>query len=184
MKRDIVNAPPGAGGRERPLVLPQLREKVDQRAAFRAEAVTREQLDEARYELAWTEGATLSIDHAVAKAVELATTLGAGIGPPVERGAPPPEPAAAVPTAELASLTAREREVLRELMVGASSREISERLGISLRTEATHIGNILGKLGRGIARGGSGLRLPSPVHVGRISLAAPSLRALADDEVV
>jgi len=114
---------------------------------IRAEAVTREQLDEARYELAWTEGATLSIDRAVAEAVELATTLGAGIGPPVERGAPPPEPAAAVPTAELSSLTAREREVLRELMAGASSREISERLGISLRTEATHIGNILGKLG-------------------------------------
>lgn len=42
-------------------------------------------------------------------------------------------------------LTAREVEVLRELADGASNAEISERLGISLATVATHVRNILEK---------------------------------------
>ena len=44
-------------------------------------------------------------------------------------------------------LTRRELEVLRALAEGMDSQEISERLGISIETERTHMVNILGKLG-------------------------------------
>lgn len=44
-------------------------------------------------------------------------------------------------------LTRRELEVLRALAEGMDSQEISERLGISVETERTHMVNIFGKLG-------------------------------------
>jgi DNA-binding NarL/FixJ family response regulator len=43
-------------------------------------------------------------------------------------------------------LTAREREVLELIVAGASNKEISERLSISLYTTKSHVRNILGKL--------------------------------------
>jgi NarL family two-component system response regulator LiaR len=45
------------------------------------------------------------------------------------------------------NLTAREIEILRLLAQGQSTRDISEALYISPRTTATHVTNILGKLG-------------------------------------
>jgi DNA-binding NarL/FixJ family response regulator len=47
----------------------------------------------------------------------------------------------------LASLTAREREVLQALADGLDSRQIAERLEIMIRTEQNHVANILTKLG-------------------------------------
>ena len=44
-------------------------------------------------------------------------------------------------------LTPREREVLQALAEGLDTREIAERLHISLRTERNHMANILSKLG-------------------------------------
>ena len=44
-------------------------------------------------------------------------------------------------------LTPREREVLQALAEGLDSREIAERLHISLRTERNHMTSILTKLG-------------------------------------
>ena len=46
----------------------------------------------------------------------------------------------------LASLSAREAEVLRHLAAGRTDREIGEQLGISPRTVETHVGSILHKL--------------------------------------
>jgi DNA-binding NarL/FixJ family response regulator len=43
-------------------------------------------------------------------------------------------------------LTAREREVLELIVAGATNKEISERLSISLYTTKSHVRNILGKL--------------------------------------
>jgi two-component system, NarL family, response regulator LiaR len=44
-------------------------------------------------------------------------------------------------------LTPRERDVLRELALGHSNREIATALGIGDETVKTHVGNLLGKLG-------------------------------------
>ena len=46
----------------------------------------------------------------------------------------------------LASLSARESQVLRHLAAGRTDREIGEQLGISPRTVETHVGSILHKL--------------------------------------
>jgi DNA-binding NarL/FixJ family response regulator len=54
----------------------------------------------------------------------------------------------------LAPLTAREREVLRELATGASNEVIAERLFLTGNTVKTHVASILAKLG-----------LPDRVHV-------------------
>jgi PAS domain S-box-containing protein len=47
----------------------------------------------------------------------------------------------------LANLTAREREVLQALANGLDSRQIADRLHISIRTEQNHVASILAKLG-------------------------------------
>jgi DNA-binding CsgD family transcriptional regulator len=47
----------------------------------------------------------------------------------------------------LASLTSREREVLRLIAVGRSNREIASVLFIAPKTASVHVSNILGKLG-------------------------------------
>ncbi len=44
-------------------------------------------------------------------------------------------------------LTAREREVLRLLVEGASNREIAEHLVLSVNTVKKHVSNICGKMG-------------------------------------
>ena len=55
----------------------------------------------------------------------------------------PPEVAPADPF----NLSPREKEVLGVLAEGRSNREIAQRLFISERTVAVHVGNILAKLG-------------------------------------
>ena len=47
----------------------------------------------------------------------------------------------------MASLTARETEVLRLLVDGLTDREIAEALTISPRTVETHVSSVLHKLG-------------------------------------
>ena len=51
------------------------------------------------------------------------------------------------PVAALASLTARERDVLGGIARGLSNRAIATELGITERTARTHVSNILAKLG-------------------------------------
>jgi DNA-binding NarL/FixJ family response regulator len=51
------------------------------------------------------------------------------------------------PSADLASLTPREREVLRLLAHGQSNRELAATLVVSEKTVKTHVSNILMKLG-------------------------------------
>jgi DNA-binding NarL/FixJ family response regulator len=47
----------------------------------------------------------------------------------------------------LAQLTPREKEVLRTLAEGLDTREIAERLNMSVRTERNHMASIMAKLG-------------------------------------
>jgi len=49
--------------------------------------------------------------------------------------------------ATLAQLTARERDVLDALAQGLSSKEIAQKLFITVETERTHMVNVLSKLG-------------------------------------
>jgi DNA-binding NarL/FixJ family response regulator len=50
------------------------------------------------------------------------------------------------PKSGLASLTARERDILRLIATGRSNQEIADRLTISERTARTHVSNVLAKL--------------------------------------
>ena len=56
-------------------------------------------------------------------------------------------PAQTSPDATLASLTARELEVLRLIAHGRSNREIADALFVGEATAKTHVSNVLGKLG-------------------------------------
>jgi DNA-binding NarL/FixJ family response regulator len=64
----------------------------------------------------------------------------------IEEFARRPEPAIKRPK-ELASLTERELEVLRELAGGFTNAEIAGRLHVSETTVKTHVAHVLGKLG-------------------------------------
>ena len=81
----------------------------------------------------------LAPDQAVAGALALAAELAE---------LPGPELAASVPgSARGATLTRRERDVLKLLTEGQTDREIAAALSISPRTVETHVGRILTKLG-------------------------------------
>ncbi len=73
--------------------------------------------------------------------------LGAWLGAKVL--APPrPQPFDGNPEALAAlGISARELDVLRELLAGRSNQEIANRLGISLSTVKTHVARLLEKLG-------------------------------------
>jgi DNA-binding NarL/FixJ family response regulator len=58
----------------------------------------------------------------------------------------PGETASVSPDSRLDVLTAREKEVLREIAAGATNREICARLHLAEGTVKTHIGNLLSKL--------------------------------------
>lgn len=74
------------------------------------------------------------------------TQMGPGL---LEKAIAPPLPASSQPAPlppQLAGLTAREREVLRLIVAGASNREIAASLYISERTVKNHITHILSQL--------------------------------------
>jgi len=52
----------------------------------------------------------------------------------------------APPSSMHEELTAREMDVLRQVALGRSNKEIAEELGIGEETVKTHVGNVLGKL--------------------------------------
>ncbi|MGH2534767.1 MAG: tetratricopeptide repeat protein [Thermomicrobiales bacterium] len=85
---------------------------------------------------AWAAGQALTVDQASARALVLSATI---MDAPHARKSP-----AAAP---IGGLSAREREVLRLIATGRSSREIAENLFIAKRTVDIHASNILSKLG-------------------------------------
>ena len=107
-----------------------------------AAAATQSALGEERWTVAYSVGATLPLDHALAEAEgELLTDA---------RARSTPAPLAAAPPAhhgiERFLLTRREQEVLALLCQRLTDAEIAEQLFLSPRTASTHVGNILGKL--------------------------------------
>ena len=91
----------------------------------RAMAAARATIGEATFAGAWAAGATLSLDDAIAEAINLASV--------VSRPDHCRSPAAAT------VLTSREQEIMRLLVVGASDKEIAATLGISRRTVSNHV---------------------------------------------
>jgi non-specific serine/threonine protein kinase len=99
-------------------------------------AAGRAALGEPAFAAAWEAGTELSLEAAVAEADALLAALAAA-----------PEPAEAAPAVVPGGLTPRELEVLRLVAAGRSNQAIADELFISHGTAATHVRNILGKLG-------------------------------------
>jgi predicted ATPase/DNA-binding CsgD family transcriptional regulator len=110
------------------------------------EAAARSALKEREYASAWAAGSEMDAETLPRRIGIVAREI---IG--TRQVSPMPSAPAAPPAPEEPAvdhnLTAREIEVLRLLAQGQSTREISEALFISPRTTATHVTNILGKLG-------------------------------------
>ncbi|MEO7351618.1 MAG: LuxR C-terminal-related transcriptional regulator [Marmoricola sp.] len=114
--------------------------KVDESNAYglidqRSQATAREALSAARFEQAFAEGASYSLEQAVALALD-------EDAPPTDR----PSLTRLSPGAP-GGLTPRELEIAQLLAEGLSNKDIAARLVISLRTAETHVDRILGKLG-------------------------------------
>ena len=87
-------------------------------------------LGQAAYEQAWAAGRALSVDDAIAEALNVGGEA---------RSGPPDAP--------FGSLTPSERQVLRLLAGGRTTREIAQQLVVAVSTVDRHITHIYGKLG-------------------------------------
>ncbi|MGH2425232.1 MAG: ATP-binding protein [bacterium] len=92
-------------------------------------AAARERLGPVAFEAAWSKGKAMTVDEAVALA------LGRSAPVRVERVQRP------------GGLTGREVQIVLEIALGLTNRQIAERLGISERTVDAHVQNIRNKLG-------------------------------------
>ncbi len=102
-----------------------------------AAVAARTALGEEAFAAAWSAGAALCVEDAVAEALAAV----ASAEPDVSSQEVPPE------AAETIRLTPRERDVLRLLAEGRSDREIAAALSLSSRTIGWHVSHLLSKLG-------------------------------------
>jgi len=116
---------------------------IDRLSYEQTVAAVRAQLDEPAFAAAWTEGQAMTLEEALAEAVQLRarehispTTL------PAPRETPSTYPSRGNPF----GLTAREIEVLRLLTQGLTTTHIAEQLMISPRTADAHVRSIYRKL--------------------------------------
>jgi DNA-binding CsgD family transcriptional regulator len=103
----------------------------------RSEQRLRSSMGDQRFEAAFAEGASYSLDQALALALDDATSDARASSPSVS------EARITIP----GGLTRREWEVAELLAEGMSNKDIAARLVISQRTAETHVENILTKLG-------------------------------------
>jgi predicted ATPase/DNA-binding CsgD family transcriptional regulator len=102
-------------------------EPVDQAAFDRSVATARAHLDDAPFAAAWAKGAAMTLDQAVEVARQALTVPG---------GMPP-----------TGGLTRREYEVVAQVALGKSNRDIAADLFIAEKTVEMHVSNSLSKLG-------------------------------------
>ena len=101
-------------------------------------------LDEGAFVAAWAQGQAMTLEQAVAVAVEALAAIAATPTPAApETNSRAALPAPGTPT----DLTTREREVLQLLAQGLSYAEIADKLVISPRTVNSHLTTIYGKIG-------------------------------------
>jgi DNA-binding CsgD family transcriptional regulator len=99
-------------------------------------AAVRSQLDAATFDAAWSAGCALTLEQAMAEALEIAQ---------LAQSAPKPPPPSREPTYP-AGLTEREVDVLRLVAQGLTNAQVAERLIISPRTVNAHLNAIYRKL--------------------------------------
>src|SRR6476620_615455 len=99
----------------------------------RATSAVKERLGDERFRAAWKDGQRADWNEIQREALALTVP-----GDPVAKQASP---------VDRFGLTARERDVLQELVAGRSDKEIAEALFIGQRTVETHVSNLLAKLG-------------------------------------
>jgi non-specific serine/threonine protein kinase len=116
---------------------------IDRPFYQRKVAATRAQLDEPTFLKAWTQGQAMTLEDAVAEAVQVQA----------REHIPPPPPSAAVeapltspPRGNPFGLTSREIEVLRLVTEGLTTSQIAHQLSISPRTADAHLRSIYSKL--------------------------------------
>jgi DNA-binding CsgD family transcriptional regulator len=129
-------------------------------------AALRARLAAAPFDRAWAAGQTMTLEQAVAYALEdpaPAAEVEASSGTLTSGAAAPPRRTASLP----AGLTAREAEVLRLVAARYSNREIAEALTLSVRTVERHLGNLYAKIGAADRRG-------ARAYAARHGLASPA----------
>jgi DNA-binding NarL/FixJ family response regulator len=109
---------------------------TDREVYSRAMAAARAQLDKTVWEAAWAEGQTMTLEQAIAYALE---STSEHMRPALPHAPQPPAPPL--------GLTDREVEVLCLLAQGLTYAQIAKRLVLSPHTVNTHLKAIYGKLG-------------------------------------
>jgi DNA-binding CsgD family transcriptional regulator len=104
----------------------------------RAVAAARAALDEPTFAVAWAEGRTLTIEQAMAEALDLSLLAVAATSP---TGFASPSRSAE------ASITARQAQILPLLAAGRTDREIAGELYLSHRTVEHHVARLAARLG-------------------------------------
>jgi non-specific serine/threonine protein kinase len=116
---------------------------IDRPAYQHTVAAIRAQLDTPSFLNAWTAGHALTLEEAIAEAVQVSAREEI---PPAPPPAPVETPPASPARGKLFGLTAREIDVLRLLTQGLTTTQIAEQLTISPRTADAHLRSIYGKL--------------------------------------
>jgi non-specific serine/threonine protein kinase len=116
---------------------------IDRAYSLHTVAAIRAQLDEPTFLRAWTEGQAMTLEEAIAEAVQVQARE--HIPPPLPR-APVEPPSILPPLGNSFRLSPREIEVLRLVAQGLTTTQIAQQLVISPRTADAHLRSIYSKL--------------------------------------
>src|SRR6266545_3109888 len=116
---------------------------IDRPAYQQTVAAIRAQLDEPTFLKAWTAGQAMTLEEAIAEAVQVKAREHI---PPTTSPAPVETPSTSPARGNPFGLTAREIEVLRLVTQGLTTTHIAEQLMISRRTADAHLRSIYRKL--------------------------------------
>jgi predicted ATPase/DNA-binding CsgD family transcriptional regulator/Flp pilus assembly protein TadD len=110
-------------------------------------AATKSQMSQGDWDRAWVRGQALTLDEAVAYALEIPATLDQTKPLPAPPKVTAPLGLTTMPLIEQAALTEREVEVLQLVAMGLQDAQVAEQLEISPRTVHRHLSSIYSKLG-------------------------------------